>query len=352
MSIGEAISVARVARGLTQAELAEESGVTQAALSRYENDLRDPSDDVIAAIARALGVTPELLTHAGRIRGAVAMDAHMRRRSTAPPTVWRRLEANLNLYRIHLRKVLEQVRLKSSQGVPSFDPMEVDPSTAARFLRMQWQMPVGPIRNLVQWAESAGVVVIEEDFGTTRVDGLSQWVDESPIVMLNAAAPTDRKRLTLAHELGHITLHSRDITDDVEADANAFAAELLMPADVIRHQLRNLSTAKLHDLKREWGVSMQALIERAHQLGTITPADRTRFYKQFSAFGWRRNEPLSDALAPEIPALATEIGEALIASGLTREEAEAVMGFDPTSRHTAPFRSNPFMPEERRLRSV
>jgi len=46
--------------------------------------------------------------------------------------------------------------------------------------------------------------------------------------------------------------------DDVEAEANAFAAEFLMPAEVVRPSLRNLKIGRLIDLKCEYGVSMQA----------------------------------------------------------------------------------------------
>lgn len=45
-----------------------------------------------------------------------------------------------------------------------------------------------------------------------------------------------------------------------------------MPEAEIRSQLRKLDLGKLQDLKREWGVSMQALIERAYGLNLLTPA--------------------------------------------------------------------------------
>jgi transcriptional regulator with XRE-family HTH domain len=100
-ALGEVLETARRAQGLTQAELAERAGITQAALSRYENDLREPETDTLQRLADALGVTVQFLKHAGRARGGMAMDAHMRRRATAPPATWRQLEARLNVYRWH-----------------------------------------------------------------------------------------------------------------------------------------------------------------------------------------------------------------------------------------------------------
>lgn len=346
MSLGEAIATARRARGLTQADLAEQLGITQAALSRYEHSLREPTKDVLGDIAAALGLTPDLLDHADRMQGALAVGAHMRRRATAKATAWRRLEAQLNLYRLHAQRLFDEVELHVELTVPWFDPFEYEPDTAARLLRMQWRMPSGPIRDLTRWMEAAGCLIIVADFGTSRIDGLSQWSDSQPIVMLNSTPPTDRRRLTLAHELGHLCLHSHGVPDDVEADASAFAAEFLMPADTIRPQLRNLTTGKLHDLKRHWGVSMQALIERSYRLNTISATQRTSFYKKFSKLGWRTHEPVSDELAPEQPRLAAEIGQALIARGLTDSEAATICGFSPDNPE------NPFLSDSSRLRLI
>lgn len=46
---------------------------------------------------------------------------------------------------------------------------------------------------------------------------------------------------------------------------------------------------------------MQALIERAYGLGTLAANDRVRLYKQFSARGWRKHEPLTEQLPPGRP---------------------------------------------------
>lgn len=346
IELGEALRVARRANGITQAELAERAGITQAALSRYENDLREPSQETIETFAGALGITPELLTSGQRIKGAMAVDAHMRRRATAPATVWRRLEARLNMHRLHTRRLMDEVAIVAEQSIPQLDPLDIDPAAAARIVRMQWRLPVGAVHGLVRWMEAAGCIVIEEDFGTTRVDGMSQWIDDYPVVLINNRLPIDRKRLTLAHELGHLVLHSAEFTDDPEGEANQFAAEFLMPAEVIRPELRGLTMGKLHDLKRAWMVSMQALIERAWSLKLITAAERTRFYKQFSGRGWRKREPLSELLPPEGPALAGNIGAALAARGLSDLEIAHICGYAEVSG------DNPFQPPRQRLRAV
>ena len=346
MSLGEAIATARRARGLTQADLADDLGITQAALSRYENELRQPTDGDLERIASNLGVVPELLRRADRMQGALAAGAHMRRRATVKPTVWRRLEAQLNLHRLHAQRLFDELDLKTELTIPWFDPFEYDPATAARILRMQWRMPSGPVTDLVGWMEAAGCLIIDTDFETTRVVGLSQWSGAHPVVMLNVGAPTDRRRLTLAHELGHLCLHRQGVPDDVESDANTFAAEFLMPAETIRPELRNLTVGRLHDLKRYWRVSMQALIERAHQLDIIGSQERTNFYKRFSALGWRTREPLSDELAPERTRLAAEIGQALLSRGHTPSEAAEICGFSADNPH------NPFVSDNQHLRLV
>jgi Zn-dependent peptidase ImmA (M78 family) len=260
--------------------------------------------------------------------------------------LWRQLEARLNMYRMHARHLFEEVAVRAEQRILTFDPMDVDPVNAARLIRAQWRMPVGPVRHLAQWMEAAGCLLIEEDFGTPRVEGLSQWVDDYPVVLLNLRSPTDRKRLTLAHELGHLCLHAEYASEDMEHEATRFAGEFLMPADVIRPQLRNFTLGKLHDLKREWGTSMQALIERARELNLITPGQRLNLYKALSARGWRVREPLGDELVSEQAKLAGDIGDALATKGLSLDDIAELAGFSPhNSQH-------PFAPRRRALRAV
>jgi len=213
-------------------------------------------------------------------------------------------------------------------------------------VRAQWRMPVGPVRHLMRWLESAGCVIFEEDFGTPRVDGLSQWIDDHPVMLINRVVPVDRKRLTLAHELGHLVLHNGVASPDAEHEANEFAAEFLMPAHVIKPDLRPVTLGRLRDLKAVWGVSMQALCERSHSLGVLSAADRTKIYKALGVRGWRTSEPGGDQLAPEEPRLVAAIGDALRDKGLSDREIADLAGFSEQAG------DNPFTQPPRRLQAV
>jgi Zn-dependent peptidase ImmA (M78 family)/DNA-binding XRE family transcriptional regulator len=332
---GDVILVLRRAADITQEELAGRLGVTQAALSRYENDLREPDDEMLERIGEALGVTADFLRHKFRMDGGIAADAHMRRQKTARPSDWKRVEARLNRLRMHSSYLLERVPLRPQNHVVQVDPDERTPDEAAAILRASWRMPIGPVRNLIRWVESAGVIVFEEDFGTPRIDGMSQWAGDHGVIILNTALPTDRKRLTIAHELGHLVLHGQYIDLDAEDQANQFAAEFLMPAHVIGPQLTNLTLGKLSDLKSEWGVSMQALFERACRMGKATAEERQKFYRQINGRGWKTREPGSDLLPPETPELAVSVGRRLDESGLTRREILRLVG--ARDGHPTPF---------------
>lgn len=250
------------------------------------------------------------------------------------------------MYRLHASLLFEEVSLRSTNIIPTFDPEDALPAAAALITRAQWKMPIGPVLHLIRWLEAAGCLVIEEDFGTTRVDGLSQWIGDHPVILINSGLLTDRKRLTLVHELGHLSMHSSVATADMEEEANAFAAEFLMPEHVIRAELRNLSLGKLIDLKREWGVSMQAILERAYRLGIVKQCDRVDFYRALNSRGWKVREPASDELPVEHGELAQEIGTRMRERGLSDDEIARMAGFAPGSP------ANPFRAQPKRLHAV
>lgn len=323
---GELIRVARRALGMTQEQLAVAAGLKQGPLSRYETGAREPDEAALGAIATALQMNAKALRDGSPFRAPLAVDAHMRRRATTRVTDWTRSESELNFYRFQVSRLFDAIDMTPTLSVPSLDPMTTPAAEGARLVRQQWKMPIGPVDQLMRWIEAAGIIVILKELPTPRIDGLSQWIGKVPVCLVNRSAPTDRRRWTLAHELGHLVLHSGEAVTDPEQEANEFAAEFLMPETVIRPSLRNLTIDKLLPLKQQWGVSMQALIQRAFGLHVMTSEERTRMYKRFSARGWRKREPGSESLAPESPELLIRVAHGLTARGLDDTDIEQITG--------------------------
>ncbi len=152
----------------------------------------------------------------------------------------------------------------------------------------------GPIRNLTAAVERAGVCVVPM-VGLAGIDGLSSWVEGVPVIGLSPAVPGDRFRLTLSHELAHLTFHKRP-GESAEREANRFAGALLFPRDDFEAQMP--ARPQIRDfvaLKSSWGVSVAALVYRAHELDYID--DRRYRALQIQMSKWRRAEPATFAPA-------------------------------------------------------
>ncbi len=134
-------------------------------------------------------------------------------------------------------------------------------------------------------AKQLGISVVAQSMEET-VSGVLVMRDDRAAIGVNQAHHLHRQRFTIAHELGHYLLHSGDTRlfvdagltfyrDDSSADsvyaqeveANAFAAELLMPEHALKQHLGD-RRVDLHDdvavarLAAHFGVSAQALTIR------------------------------------------------------------------------------------------
>ena len=161
------------------------------------------------------------------------------------------------------------------------------------------------------------------------IDAYSAVAGKLPVIVLDGGKGSvwDRDNFNLAHELGHIVMH-RGIrhtpgTRTVEAQAHRFAGAFLGPAKAMREVLpRDLDWSRYFELKREWGMSMAALIRRARDLGVIDDATYTRAMKQRSAYGWRKAEPGSaDRSLPAPRFLRQAMAKAEISSSRLAERA-------------------------------
>lgn len=295
------LRLARESRELTQAQLAERLGVRQSKVSKMEAGLLPVSHNEVLALAQILDYGDALFYWQDKVYGYASHEMFHRRRQRAGVRTLARIHAQLNIREMQLDRLLRGAELDSTHDFAHFDPDEFDGDVEriAASVRAAWKLPRGPIVNVVESIEGAGGIIIPHDFQTIHVDAVSQWLPHlPPVFFVNTRAPVDRLRLTLCHEVGHVVMH-RTLVPEAEEEAMRFAAEFLMPADDIGHQLYDISLPQLADLKMYWKVSMAALLVRARTLGTISDRQYRRFWMRMSQLGFNKKEPVD--LAAEEP---------------------------------------------------
>jgi len=97
--------------------------------------------------------------------------------------------------------------------------------------------------------------------------------------------------------LGHLFMDVGDVDSKTEERlAHRFGAAFIVPARTAFRELgekrKHLDFGELAILKRKHGLSMQAWIIRARDLGIIDEAHARTLFTRFSAKGWRKEEPL------------------------------------------------------------
>ncbi|MCA2175814.1 ImmA/IrrE family metallo-endopeptidase [Nonomuraea glycinis] len=234
-----------------------------------------------------------------------------------------------------------------SLPVPVDSETTSEPVIAAQELRKAWGIEKGPIAHLLRSAENNGIVAAFGPAQSASVDAYSFETPHRPIVILNPIKDDYyRQRFDLAHELGHLVMHL-DVEPGgrlVELQAHHFASELLMPESEIIGQLpRRLNWSQLLTLKEYWGVSMQALLYRARELGTLSDITYRNAMIRMSKEGWRRQEPgrHPGLEQPSILPKSLELLESAgIAAVIIAREARAPMNLFSTATARQPTLSN------------
>lgn len=297
----EMIILARQSRGMSQDLLARKIGRSAALLSHIEHGITGATLSVIEDIAATLRYPTAFFFRPERVRGTDSICFHHRKRESMPVKLLTTIEAQMHVTQLQVSRLLEDLEIQSPNTFVTLDPDDYDrsPQRVAQMLRSLWRVPRGPVPNLVRVLESAGCVVVFRHFGTPKLDGMSCWATRTPpLFFINTAIPTDRARLTLTHELGHLVMHAT-APGDAEAEANDFASEFLMPGADSASDLRNLRIASLPGLKAKWGLSMAAIIMAASRRGAISNAQS--LWVQMSRHGYRTVEPFPiDAEAPAL----------------------------------------------------
>ena len=295
------IKMLRLAHGFSLEALSAQMGglVTKQALSKYESGLSMPSPVVLAKLAAALNVKAAQLWAEPTYQIEVVA---YRKKAKLTKTDSAHIESR---FKLELeRRVVIQDLTNSTPPPLCVQQFPVDTieqaEEAANQLRVYWNLGQDPIGNLTNTLESFFVHVIEfqtgEDF-----DGISGIArDAKSKIKATAVASRgnltgERQRSNLAHEVAHIVMKVGAKMDEEKA-ARRFAGAFLAPAKTLLQEVgtkrSHLPMGELALHKRRFGMSMQSLIYRLHELGVITDVYYRQWFQIFSRQGFRKAEPL------------------------------------------------------------
>jgi Zn-dependent peptidase ImmA (M78 family) len=299
----ERLKSARLMNGLSLQGLADKinNRITKQSLSKYELGQVVPDSEMIGILSDALAVRPDYffsdqVLEFGTIEFRKLENYPAKERTRIVEIAKDELGRYLELEQIlgietRFENSLKNISIQSQNDI----------ELAAETLRKAWGLGTGPLSNVIELLEDHHVKVLEIE-STEEFDGFSTWVNGKniPLIVLNKAklneAP-DRKRFTALHELAHVILEVNHLPEkEKEKFCHAFATAMLIPAETLKNELggkrSKLSFNELGAIKQQYGISMQALVFRAKNVGLISDNYFRQFYAVFNQLGYRKSEPV------------------------------------------------------------
>ena len=174
------------------------------------------------------------------------------------------------------------------------------------------------------------------------LDGLSANSGGLRLALVNTSTAAPRRRWTLAHEVGHLVVgDSQQLLLDEnlfgskspdETRANAFAAAFLMPKSTLRESWegRIVNIELVADLLAEFGVSLDALAFRLHNLGLVNAPGRDDIRAMWPAMSAQRTQAAQERQGRRFPArLLTQAIEAYVIGELGVRPLSALLQIEP-----------------------
>ena len=301
--LGNRLRIARKRAGLSLRGLAEQLDppVSAQAIGKYEAGEMMPSSRVLVGLGKALGVSLDFLM-SGQVVALAGVDfrkhsgTSVRDQAQVEAAVISRLESYLAIEDILGLPPADDAFAAVRGPVGSAD----DAERLAAALRRDWKLGEDAIPSMTDLLEDKGIKVIEVDL-PERVSGMTCEVhrpDGRPstsVIVVSSLMNIERKRFTLAHELGH-----RVISEVVGAELkkeraiDCFAGAFLVPKEHLEAEVgegrHRLAYQEIRRLKHLYGVSAIALLVRLGQTGLL-PQEVVSYAFRSYASGWRKVEP-------------------------------------------------------------
>ena len=290
VSIGRQIRRLREAAGLKAADLADALGVDASAVSNLEHDRRSVKADELGVIADFLGVSQLAILEPDSLLGRLPVAHRTHGDDTASQGSTMRITALAELHQV-LNDGGHPARSCAGEPPPRESEWLQHANAQADWAQQCLALAANGEDRLAELATAIEakrcVDVMVESLGDDAPLGLSITDSEFSFILVNADQSRSRALFTLAHELGHV-LNSDGTTINIDRDlradsdeerlANAFAAAFLMPESEIRESIDKYGRGaeSLARMLVGFGVSLQTLIYRLHNLGIINAEGRDR----------------------------------------------------------------------------
>jgi transcriptional regulator with XRE-family HTH domain len=280
--IGRRIFEARERAGLTQADLAATIGLARPALTKIEGGTRRVTAAELGRIADALGERIEWLVE----DPPAAIRSHRNRREPgAPSPVIDRV----------VERITRQVEFVVRQGalvLPAAEPLPrpttlTEADTAAAAVRGLLGLDAAePLLELSERSALIGLLTFSIDLGTESADAASVLLPRGGVALVNGHLRVGRRRLAIAHEIGHhvfadeyavdYRLAEHDDETAWESRLDRFARALLVPAEALADAWQNFGDDPRTTAVRAAGrfrIDMPTLSRRALEVGLVGPSD-------------------------------------------------------------------------------
>lgn len=292
---------ARILNGLSLQDLADKLNkkVSRQALHKYEKGEVIPDSGMLNLLSNALLVRPDFFYREATVE---VSEVEFRKLKKLPAKeeyrIMEEVKDKVSRY-LELEEILslQQDFVNPLNGIKSIHSIQ-DIEEAVHKLREDWQLGNGAIFNSIELLEDHHIKVIEIDAGSS-FDGVQIWVNKNiPVIAINKGKikSADRIRFSVFHELGHLVLPIKHLPENVkEKYCHQFAAALMLPRSTIISALgqsrSKVMIQELAALKKQYGISIQAIVMRAKDLGIISESYCKQFFFFMNQMGWKVHEP-------------------------------------------------------------
>lgn len=281
---------ARTAARMSMDELVTKMGmsISKQSISKYEKGVMMPSSNIMLALANALDCDINFLIRPFLFNGS-DLNLSFRKKTSLGVKDVKALKVNvedkIERY-LEVEEILgiladEYFKTETTHLISKIEDM----TECADNVRNSWNLGLSPIANIMTLLESKGVKVIETK-GPDGFDGVSGIVNGKYmfIVVNTQDISSERVRFTLLHELAHL-LFNENMSDrlkplEIEKMCNAFASEMLLPAETLKKYLCNndkLALSELIELQKYYGISIDAIMHKLHTIGIVSDS-RYKWY--------------------------------------------------------------------------